>query len=94
MMDALVKSNKSFMLMEKKKKALSEMFFTDLMNITSHVRVFLTHEQPQTADGPVGLPVSLCQASDDATPPAQEHSENLVFGSQYGCPQLTPLPGL
>lgn len=35
----------------------------------------LTHEQPQTADGPV----SLCQASDDATPPAQENSENLVL---------------
>lgn len=40
---------------------------------------FLAHEQPQTAEGPVRLPVSLYQASDDATPPAQENTENLVL---------------
>lgn len=59
---------------------------------------FLTHEQPQTADGPVGLPVSLCQASDDTTPPAQENSENLGWvlnmKEKQTCPQLTPLPVL
>lgn len=62
-MDALVQSNQFFMLM--KKKAFSEMFSSDLMNITPHIRV--------------RLPVSLCQASDDATPLAQEDSEDLVL---------------